>query len=127
MSNEPTKKQMETLRFIVRRCDAGSPPSFDEMRREAGVGFLQAIADRISALERRGLVARIGEGIARNIRPTALGRQVAGLPAPKPESASVFIARVIDSMTRGTSPDEALFEASGATTNNELLAYLRAM
>ena len=105
MSNEPTKKQMETLRFIVRRCDAGSPPSFDEMRREAGVGFLQAIADRISALERRGLVARICEGIARNIRPTALGRQVAGLPAPKPESASVFIARVIDSMTRGTSPD----------------------
>ena len=97
------------------------------MRREAGVGFLQAIADRISALERRGLVARIGEGIARNIRPTALGRQVAGLPAPKPESASGFIARVIDAMMRGASPDEALFEASGTTTNNELLAYLRAM
>jgi len=127
VSNEPTKKQMETLRFIVRRCDAGMPPTFDEMRREAGVGFLQAIADRVSALERKGLVTRDINIPTRNIRPTALGRRVAGLPAPKSESASGFIARVIDAMMRGASPDEALFEASGTTTNNELLAYLRAM
>lgn len=50
---------------------------------------------------------------------------LAAQPPPSPQAA--FIAALAAAMERGASPAEALLMASGCTSTNELLAFLRGL
>src|SRR3989344_7280916 len=84
MEQAATIRQKDLLGFIYNSVESeGFAPSFEELKQLLNVKSNQAVIDLLSALERKGLIAR-EEGKARSITITPTGYDTLNKPSLTP-------------------------------------------
>lgn len=71
---EPSARQLDVLKIIVRQHGRGVPPTYREIGDELGIRAVNGVADHVEALIGKGLVKRRQAGQARCLVPTHRGR-----------------------------------------------------
>lgn len=79
MVTSPTVKQLEVLRFIHERSVAGPVPTLREIGLEFSISSLNAIADYVEALARKGCLEKGTPHSARSLRVTETGKKFLGV------------------------------------------------
>jgi SOS-response transcriptional repressor LexA len=76
----PTNRQMAILQFVADRIRKYSyPPTLREIGNHMGIRSTNGVSDHLLQLEKRSLIARIGD-VARGIALTETGWEVVGVP-----------------------------------------------
>lgn len=73
-AGQPSRRQLDVLREIVRRQGEGVSPTYQEIGEALGIHAANGVADHVEALVEKGLLQRRKPGTARCLTPTERGR-----------------------------------------------------